>query len=233
MKSSVENENVPETGGTFHVQVLHTAEVAADKADLRVTVSGTSFVTGTQAFEKAREVASLVQALDAVGVPQSEIHLEGVTANTSAGALLKTSQASYRLRIRCIDLDRLGDILGAITAQKHVDLQELQWGYPDGETMQEDWLHLCIARANRKAALIAKGLGVRLLGVQDFSEHFSGPEESGAHTLSDTRMMRSRASEPPRVTSKELGLDIAHVKKVEMLVRVVYRISGFESEKTS
>jgi uncharacterized protein YggE len=230
MKSRFEDENDHETGGIFHVQALYTAEVAADKADLRVTVAGASFFTGTKALEKAREVASLVQALGAVGVLQSDIHLENAAAGAFTGTLLKGSQATYRLRIRCTELDRLADVLGAITAQKNVEMHDLQWGYPDDEATREEWLRLCIGRANRKAALIAEGLGVRLLGVRSFTERFSGPEQP-RRPAGAAMMMRARTSEPQHVTSEELGLDVSHVKKVETQVDVEYRISGFESEK--
>jgi uncharacterized protein YggE len=216
-----------EAGGTFRVSVTHTAEVAADKADLRVTVAGSSLVTGTQALEKAREVALLVQALAAVGVPQSDIHLENVTAGTSTGTLLKSSQATYRLRVRCTDLSRLADVLGAVTAQKNVEMGALQWDYPDDEAMREEWLRLCITRANRKAALIAECLGVRLLGVRSFTERIAGPEPF--RPPPPGVVMRARAAEPPRVTSEELGLEVSHVKKVETQVDVEYRISGFET----
>ncbi|MBV9849021.1 MAG: SIMPL domain-containing protein [Armatimonadetes bacterium] len=215
-----------EKGGTFRVQATHRIQIPADRADFRVTVTGASLVAGTEALKKAREVAQMVQGLTALDVPESDIHLEDVTANVASGALLKSSQATYRLRIHCAKLDKLADILGVITSQKNAELQSLQWGYPDDEAAQDEWLRLCIARANKKAALIAEGLGVKLLGVRSFSERLLNPEAPQRQFSSS--MMRGRmASMDMRVTSEELGLDVSHVKTVEMQVDVEYRVSDF------
>lgn len=210
---------------TFRVQATHRAEVAADKADLRVTITGSSLVTGAQALQKAREVAQLVKALTEFGVPEADIFLEDVTAHVAGGSLLKSSQATYRLRVHCAKLEMLADILGILTSQKNADLQSLQWGYPDDEAAQDEWLRLCIARANQKAALIAETLGVKLLGVHAFSERVANPE--GLLPPPAASMMLRTSAERPRVTAEELGLDVSHVKKVEVQVDVEYRISGF------
>ena len=218
-----------ETGGQFRVQASHTAEVAADRADFRVTITGSSLVAGTQALQKAREVAQLVQALTEQGVPESDIFLEDVTANVSGGTLLKSSQATYRLRIHCAKLEMLPDILGLITSLKNANLQSLQWGYPDDEAMQDEWLRLCLARANKKAALIAEGLGVKLLGVRSFSDRLVSPEAI-TPLPAGPMMMRAASSERLRVTAEELGLAVSHVKRVEMQVEVKYRVSGFAEQ---
>ena len=224
-----DEDNPDETGGLFKVHVSHKADVAADRADFRVTITGSSLVAGTQALQKAREVALLVQALTENGVPESDIFLEDVTANIASGTLLKSSQATYRLRVRCAKLEMLADILGLITSQKNAVLQSLQWGYPDDQAAQDEGLRLCIARANQKAALIAEGLGVRLLGIRSLSERINSPElrraEPGA-----SMMMRAATTERARVTGEELGLDVSHTKTVEVQVDVEYRVSGFEKQ---
>ena len=216
-----------ENGGSFRVQATHRVQVPADRADFRVTIMGSSLVAGTEALKKAREVAQMVQGLTALGVPESDIHLEDVTANVASGALLKSSQATYRLRVHCTKLGMLADILGVITSQKNGDLQSLQWGYPDDEAAQDEWLRLCIARANKKAALIAAGLGVRLLGVRSFSERLVNPESPRLNLSSSLTFGRARAKRLSQVTSEELGLDVSHIKTVEMQVDVEYRVSDF------
>ncbi len=50
------------------VQETQTHEVAADRADLFVTVEGASLLSGAEALKKAREVAQLVSDLTAFTV---------------------------------------------------------------------------------------------------------------------------------------------------------------------
>ena len=188
-----DEDNQDDTGGLFKVHVSHKTDVAADRADFRVTITGSSLVAGTQALQKAREVAQLVQALTENGVPEADIFLEDVTANIAGGTLLKSSQATYRLRVHCAKLEMLADILGILTSQKNAALQSLQWGYPDAEAAQDEGLRLCIARANKKAALIAEGLGVKLLGIRSFTERVTQPRKPAARAAPaghDARLLR-------------------------------------------
>ena len=216
------------------VDVARSDEIAADHADLSVTIEGASLVTGGQALQKAREVAQLVAALGEAGIPQDDIHLQGVSAKVSSGALLKTSQAKYRLRIRCAKLERLADALGAVTSQKNTMLGEIVWGYPDEEALKDVWLEDCARRAHGRARRIAVGLGVRLTGVHSFVE---SSLDIGRRTVSDgvegpaPAFMRRRAVEE-RVSGEELGLDVSHTKRVELRVRAEYRVSGYQDEDT-
>ena len=69
--------------------------------DLHVTVKGSSVVSGDAALKKAKEVNQLVEALISLGVKEDAVKLQGVNIETSSGVLVKSSSASYRLRIRC------------------------------------------------------------------------------------------------------------------------------------
>ncbi len=220
------------------VDVSRREEIAADRADLSVTIEGASLVTGGQALQQAREVAQLVAALGEAGIPQEDIHLQSVSAQVSSGTLLKTSQATYRLQIRCARLDRLADALGAVTSQKNTTLRETVWGYPDEEILKDEWLEDCARRAHERARRIAAGLGVRLSGVHSFMEllsdsgkrrRSSSAEMEGmadAESMAAPAFMRRRAVEE-RVSGEELGLDVSHTKWMEVRVRAEYRISGY------
>jgi uncharacterized protein YggE len=216
------------------VDVSRSEEIAADHADLFVTIEGASLVTGGQALQKAREVAQLVAALGEAGISQDDIHLQGVSAQASSGALLKTSQATYRLRIHCARLERLADALGAVTSQKNTSLSRVVWGYPDEETLKDEWLADCARRAHARAGRVAAGLGVRLTGVHTFTERTSSDAPSGAsridmETMAAPAFARRRAVEE-RVSGEELGLEVSHTKRIEIRVRVEYRVSGYREE---
>lgn len=220
-----------EKPNTIRVQEVQSHEVAADRADLSVTVEGASLLTGQEALHKAREVAQTVRGLTEYGLPPESIYLESVHADKSSGMLSRTSQARYRLRVHCADLKSLADLLGIITSQKNATLNFIGWGYPDDAAQKDQWLAECLARANAKAALIAAGLGVRLLGIHAFSEKYLDPDAPPRTDFAggDAMMGRNRAM---RLTGEDLGLEISHTKKVEVSVEGEYLVSTYEPAPT-
>lgn len=213
---------------TIKVSATQKHEVAADRADLHVTVEGASLFTGGEALKKAREVAALVRELTEGGLPMADIYLQGVTADTATGMLGKTSLARYKLRLHCADLARLADMLGVVTAQKNARLNGIEWGYPDDDGLRDRWLDECIARASAKAARIAGALGVRLLGVSAFSEKSAEPEAAPQMVGGGQSMMR-RA----QVSGEELGLEVSHTRGVHVSVEVEFLVSGYEAAPLS
>ena len=85
---------------TIRVSVDSREEAQATRADLFVNVKGSSLVSGNEALKKAKEVSQLVEALTSFGLSPEAIHLQGVHIETSSGVLLKSSSATYRLKIK-------------------------------------------------------------------------------------------------------------------------------------
>ena len=216
-----------ERPNTIKISEARRHEISADRADLHVTVEGASLFTGGEALKKAREVAQLVRELTDFGLPATDIYLQGVFADTSSGLLGKTSLARYKLRLHCADLAQLADLLGIVTGQKNARLTVIEWGYPDDEGLKDRWLGECITRANAKAALIAQGLGVRLLGVHAFSEKYLDGEKPNRTAIAEEGMLMARAR-TARVSPEELGLEISHTKVVHISSEVEYLVSGYE-----
>ncbi len=217
------SENTPPI---ITVQETQSHEVAADRADLFVTVEGLSLFSGAEALKKAREVAQLVSDLTAFGLPQDAIFLQGVSADVHSGTLPKNSRAKYRLRVHCADLTTLADLVGIVAAQKNTSLTSVEWGYPDTDAEHDDWLLACIARVNEKSAKIAAALSVRILGIAAFSETLADPEarRSGVPAPGgEPAMMRAR-----QMTSADLGMEVSHTKTLYVTVQVNYLVSGRE-----
>ena len=216
-----------EKPSTIKVSETRRYEIPADRADLHVTIEGTSLVTGQEALQKAREVAQLVQALTEYGLPAENVFLQGVYADKYTGTLARTSHARYRLRVHCADLKTLGDLLGIVTGQKNVALNSIEWGYPHGEAQKDEWLLECVARANEKAAKIAGALGVRVLGVYSFSEQNDDGGRPHRTAAPEGAMMMERRTRA--MTSEDLGMEISHTKTVQVSVEVEYLVSAREA----
>ncbi len=207
---------------TIKVTAFHREEVSATHADLHVMVKGSSVVSGDAALKKAKEVNQLVEALISLGVKEDAVKLQGVNIETSSGVLVKSSSAAYRLKIHCEKLDQLAEMLDVVASQKNVSLDYMKWIYED-EAFHESALSNAIEKAKNKAQQVADSLGVKLLGVYDFTETTVDDEDPAA-SRRELGMMRSQAMPSP---APILEIDIRHGKKILVHVDVSYRVSAF------
>jgi uncharacterized protein YggE len=207
---------------TIKVSASQREEISANHADLFVTVKGSSLVSGDQAMKKAREVSQLVEALTSFGLSPEAIHLQGVHIETASGALLKSSSATYHLKVRCEDLDQLAELLDIMAARKNATLEKIEWKYPE-DIAQERGLESALSKAKTKAAKVAASLGVRLLGVYDFIENTFDEERPAV-------LYRMQATERgmPQAAAPNLDMDISHTKTIQINVEIWYRISAFQ-----
>jgi len=208
---------------TIKVSALQREEISANRADLFVTVRGSSLVSGDQAMKKAKEVSQLVDALTSFGLSPDAIQLLGVHIETSSGTLLKSSSATYRLRIRVDKLEQLAELLDIIASQKHAILERIEWKYPE-EAAQERGLETTITKAKAKAEKVAAALGVKLLGVYDFMEGAFDEERPPMPFRAEAMMMKPRAAV---ADEPSLGMEIQHSKIVQVNVDIWYRVSEF------
>lgn len=223
---------MPDTTPPPYIPVItqDEAEIAADKAELYVTVRGSSFFAGDTALKKAREVGQLVTDLKGVGLTDDNIHFQGVRSETVTGTFTKTSTAIYDLKIQCPQLPLLADVIGVITSQKNTELRHLQWRFPDLTPIHERLLDACILAANRKADRIARALNVRLEGIYSFSEKANGNATEIAQDVAafSSDLLRTRST--PRIEEDTFGTQLSHTKTIQVKVEIKYLISGFIPE---
>lgn len=209
---------------TIHVNASAKVEIHARRAELFIAVRGSSVVSGNEALKKAREVSALVDELTRAGIKAEHIQLEGVIVETSSGVLLKSSSATYRLRVRCEDLEKLPEALDIVSAQKNAALERVAWKY-DEEEARGRGLDDAIAAAKSKAQKVADALGVKLLGVYAFNEN-AFDEETPTPFQPQARMMKARQA-AAEAEQSSLSMDIQHSKTVQVNVEVEYRVTGF------
>lgn len=208
---------------TIKVSANHREEIYANRANLFVTVKGSSVISGNEAMKKAREVSQLVDALTSFGLSPEDIHLQGVRIETASGTLLKSSSAIYHLKIRCEKLDQLAALLDIIASQKNATLERIEWKYPE-ESAREHGLDVAMTQAKAKADKVAAALGVRLLGVYDFIENSYDEERPPMPFQAKAMEMRSfgAVSDAP-----SLDIDIQHSKTIHVNLEIWYRVSEF------
>jgi uncharacterized protein YggE len=208
---------------TIKISSSHKEEIFADRADLFVSMKGSSLVSGDQAMKKAKEVSQLVEALTSFGLSPEAVHLQGVHIETASSTLLKSSSAMYRLRIRCDKLNQLAELLDIISSQKNATLERIQWKYPE-ETAREQAMEIVLEKAKAKAEKIAGSLNVKLLGVYDFIENLYDEDMPYPQFAAMEMGMKARAASTPEPS---LGMDIQHSKTIRVSVDIWYRVSEF------
>src|SRR3989304_5714059 len=199
---------------TIKISALHREEIFASHANLFVTVRGSSVVSGNEAMKKAREVSQFVEALTSFGLSPEALQLLGIHIETSSGALLKSSSATYRLRIRVDKLDQLADLLDIVASQKNAVLERIEWKYPE-ESARERGLESAITKGKAKAEKVAAALGGKLLGGYDFMEGTF--DEERPIPFQAQAMMKSRAAV---ADEPSLGMDIQHSKMIQVNVDI-------------
>ncbi len=195
---------------------------AADKVDLYVSVEGSSLFTGRAALSKAREVHALVESLGQVGIAEDQIFVEGIAASTQSGIFSKSSSARYSLRVRCRNLERLGDVLGAITGQKNVTMGRMEWGFDESPAASAQRLARCAAIASQKAQAVAAALGVRLGPPHRASEVVPG--DAGARAYPAPAAIAFAGVARASMRQEDLGLSVTHHRQVTTRLSAAFRI---------
>jgi uncharacterized protein YggE len=167
----------------------------------------------------------LVEQLTGFGLPSEEIHLQSVFAESTGGALLRSSSAVYRLRLRCNKLEQIPDLLSIIASQKNATFERVDWKYPD-DAAHEKGLEQALAKASARASRVAAGLGVTLLGIYRFSEDVS--DEEAPYPMATLAASQPRMRAVGMVPQADLGMDIQHSKNLRFSVEIEYRVAGFD-----
>jgi uncharacterized protein YggE len=207
----------------LHIVVEREEDVGADRADIHVSVTGSSVFSGAEALRKADEVNALVEALTTLGLRPQSVLVEGVRADVVSGVFTKSSAASYALRIRVPDLAVLPAAIELIATRKNATLTHLEWKYDAIDTLMDDWLAELLQAANAKAELIARALGVTVLGVHAFREERWDPDRPPRATARHEVALDMSAAARRRGA---LGFDMMHLKRVRLVVQVDYRVSA-------
>jgi len=212
---------------TIHISTVQSEEIQATHADLIVSIRGSSFFSGNEALKKSKEVNQLVNGLEELGLSMEDIRLQSITTDSSSGNFLKSSSATYRLSIRCNKLDQFSDLLSVIVLQKNASLEKMIWRYPD-EEMREQLLEKAITVVAARAKKVAANLGVELLGVYTFNENYM--DEERPFLMAEAGFAQAKTRAVGITPQADLGMDIQHMKKVEVRLDVEYRISGFSKD---
>ncbi len=216
--------NDPTTLPLLEARDSATGDVSPTSAFVHVVLTGNRFFSGRAAFAKAEELRQLATALEARGVPETALALEGASVDVTSGLFTKSSSVTYRVRITVEDLEKLGGVLDSIAEAKKASLTHLEWNYDDSADQELAILRKAGERAAAKARVLAEAVGARLGALHSVREEREGEPKSpvSGHFAAPQMAMRARLSES--IEHELGGLDLAPKKKVTIRVVVAFRL---------
>lgn len=159
--------------GLLRVTIHESTEVTAISAKLHVQIEGETFVMGNAALERAREVRDFVSQLQAGGLEASAIQVRGVSLSNASGLLTKNQKVEFSLVVE-VKPEQLPTILGIVSAQKNIRLQQVEWVFDEFEA-SIPLAAQAMQKARRKADAIAQAAGQHIVGVHSASDSWDMP----------------------------------------------------------
>jgi uncharacterized protein YggE len=208
--------------GILRVTARESTEVSASSAKLHLRIEGETFVVGNAVTQRSREVRELVTALKTFGVTDNDVNVQGVQAKLNQGFLAKGTKVTFNLIITARDINIIGDLLGAVAAARHAELERIEWVFDDDETATE-LSSKAMAKAHRKANAMAAAIGHTISGLRSASDSLELPDVSDVVMHDgDLLMQRARVAPGGRVdlgTEFKASRQIAAAVSAEFVVK--------------
>ena len=202
-------------------------EIDADAADVYFAVVGSSLFSGEEAFKKAQEVKQLTSLLMDAGIEENRIKLRSVQVDSSSFAILKTSSASYYLKIAKVDLEKLPEILGIIGSQKNCKMNRLEWIYGRQEEVRKALRTQALQQAIELAQLDAEVLGVQIQGIYNLEETARNDSVSREYIGADDEYALFAQGKRNKGTV-DLGVALGNATNARVTLKAEFRVSAFE-----
>ena len=212
---------------TISVVTKSIEEIEADAAAIYFTVEGSSSFFGEEAFRKAEEVKAVNEALIAAGVEENRIKLRNVNIDSSTFSMLKSSSASYSIKISKVELSLLPAVLGIIGEQKNCTMTRLEWIYGRADEVRAELRADALRRAIQQARKDAVVLGVDLLGIYDLAEDYH--QDSVSREYVDDFSLSTKTKRARGRGSIELGVALGNATSVRVTMKAQFRVSAFHT----
>ncbi|NDV48195.1 MULTISPECIES: SIMPL domain-containing protein [unclassified Salipiger] len=165
------------------ITVTGEGEVAAapDMATVSLGITAENAEAGAAMDEASRVAESLLARLDELGIAaadrqSSDISLRPVWSNGEDGTTrgITGYEAGNMLTVRVRDLDRIGEVLGAVLDGGANQLSGLSFGLQEPKPVMQDARRAAVADAMDKARVLAEAAGVTLGPVISIAEAGGG-----------------------------------------------------------
>ncbi len=212
---------------TISVRIVNEAELDADSADLTVVIEGSSVFSGEEAFKKAQELRTLIDALKDVGLDESRVKLRSVEVNSQSFAIIKSSSAKYVVSIKSVAVELVPKVLAAIACQKCIELSRLTWNYGKLKATKQQLRCEALKEALDQAEVDASVLGVKILGIHQLSEESSGRDYNPEYIAGDSADFLAMKSKRAK---QDIGFHLGNSTTAKLDLRAEFRVSAISDD---
>jgi uncharacterized protein YggE len=211
--------------GILRVTARESTQVPALSAKLHLRIEGETFVMGNAVTQRSREVRELVTALKTFGISDADVSVEGVQAKLNQGLLSKGTKVTFKLIVLGRDISAIGDLLGAVANARHAELERIEWVFDDEEIALE-LSSKAMAKAHRKASVMAAAIQYAVIGIRSASDSLELPDVSDVilHDAEPMMMQRARVSK-----SVDLGTEFKATREITAVVSAEFIVKPKEA----
>lgn len=206
--------------GLLRITVDDSVRVSAHQARLHASVKGSATVLGNAAARKAAEVRKLVAALDAAGVGEDAVEVEGIRLDSRSGMLGKGQSVEYLLTVVATP-DSLPAVLGVLADQPNLTLDHLEWVFDSFEA-SIGATAAAMAKARRKAAAVAAAADTEVRGITNASDSWNMPAARVEFGGQDAVLLGARAAKGAPV---DLGIEINATQELFVHLTVDFELA--------
>ncbi|MGP8225359.1 MAG: SIMPL domain-containing protein [Terracidiphilus sp.] len=146
---------------------------------------------------------AIASALKQAGVPESSIHSESQRINGVYGQPHKfTVQQQWTVRVKP---ERVAEILDVAVTAGATDSGQIDWTVENEQALEDKALENATARARAQAAVLAKGMGVKLGALIYISNQVSAPPSPIRPFAME--LSRAAAAPPPPLAIEPLKVE--------------------------
>ncbi len=181
--------------GILRVTERASAEIAATRANMHITVEGENAVFGNAALEKAKELKALLATLKQIPNFEFDIVVNSVRIHSQSGWLSKSSRGEYSIVISCHNTAHLGEVLGAISGGSNISMNSLEWVF-DEDQAKIDLIRQAMQKCLSKASNMAEVVNHEIVQIHSASDSYEVPNTNltlMAAPLGAPAMARSRS----------------------------------------
>ena len=176
--------------GVLRVTITDTTLERAQRGRFHLSVHSMSSPWQTAVKQRSASVQHLVTCLAGIGLTDDHLAVESVRLASAPGALRGSDSIDFRVTVT-VDADQVTGVLAVVADQPHVEVLSLEWLYDDYEASLPV-LTEAVAKARRKAEVLAEAAGAYLIGITRLTDRWSIPDRplpAGGVDLAATRLL--------------------------------------------
>ena len=187
---------IDSTNRTLSVSASETVSVEPEVAILHIGFSTQPNDAKAAYAEGARTSNAIIDAVKQAGVPESDIRSERQYLDRDWSTKLRKYRLTQQWTVR-VGPERAAEVLDTAINAGATSSGEIEWTVKDEKALEKDALNKAAERSRENAAVLAKGMNVRLGNLIYVTNELSGSIGIHPRVMALNSMVSDKAAAPP------------------------------------